>query len=111
MDHVEKGENLPAIMKKIVQLKKKNRDLRWDNLELLEEKKLWDNKVSDLEKKAEYSQRKNKTLNIQLLLEIKLNQEIAKRSNALADKCKQDIKMVLGICRVPRLCKMFQQAC
>ena len=46
-----------------------------------------------------------------MLFEIKLNQEIAKRSNAFVEKCKQDLKIVIGICRVPRLSHMFQQAC
>ena len=38
-------------------------------------------------------------------IEISLKEEIAKRSTALAEKCKQDLKMALAICRVPRLAK------
>ena len=42
-----------------------------------------------------------------MIVEIKLNEELAKRSNALAEKCKHDLKVVLGILRVPRLSMMF----
>lgn len=44
-------------------------------------------------------------------IEIKIKEELAKRSEELAKKCKKDLKMVLAICRVPRLSHMFQQAC
>ena len=39
MELVEHGDNMPEIMNKIVKLKNKNRMLRWDNEELMEEKK------------------------------------------------------------------------
>ena len=46
-----------------------------------------------------------------MLIEINVKDEIIKRTTALAEKCKHDLKMVLAICRVPRLCNKFQEAC
>ena len=44
-------------------------------------------------------------------VELKVKEEISKRSETYAKKCRQELKILLAICRVPRMSHMFQQAC
>ena len=64
-------------------------------------------KLEEIEKASKDKEWIKKKAIRQMQIEINIKDEINKRSTAFADKCKHDLKMVLAICRVPRLCIMF----
>lgn len=54
--------------------------------------------IKSIEKILKEKDKSMKLIMKQMQIEIKINEEIAKRGSNFAEKCKLDLKMVLAIC-------------
>ena len=59
-------------------------------------------------KKSEQDKASAANMRKQMQIEITLHKELSKRNAALAEKCRNDLKVVLSVTRIPRLTTIYQ---